>query len=1058
MAGETRSDDFDTSSLDGSWRIEGPAGTASLGVSATDAYLQIAVPAGGDYDAWGANTTKRVMQDAADADLTVSAGFLTMPTATQRYQMQGLLFEADANDYIRFDVHSAGSKLYAFAGVTTNGVSSNRIRRSIDADDADHLRVTRTGDTWRFEASGDGESWSVLGSFTYDLALTAAGVFAGSTDDDLAGPGYVARIDYFEVASDPILDEDASVGGDPVPTANDDAFTTAADTALVLTVASDLLGNDTDDDPLTVTGYGTPQFGTLTPSADGSTVTYTPNPGHSGPDSFSYTVSDGSHSDTATVTVTTEGAGGGEPAPTANDDAFTTAADTALVLTVASDLLGNDTDDDPLTVTGYGTPQFGTLTPSADGSTVTYTPNPGHSGPDSFSYTVSDGTHSDTATVTVTTEDDTPPPSQSLASDDFDTSGLDGSWRIEGPAGTASLGVSATDAYLQIAVPAGGDYDAWGANTTKRVMQDAADADLTVSAGFLTMPTATQRYQMQGLLFEADANDYIRFDVHSAGSRLYAFASVTQNGVSSSRIRLSVDADDADHLRVTRTGDTWRFEASGDGESWSVLGSFTYDLALTAAGVFAGSSDDDLAGPGYVARVDYFEVAGDPIVDEDASVGGDPAPTANDDAFTTAADTALVLTVASDLLGNDTDDDPLTVTGYGTPQFGTLTPSADGSTVTYTPNPGHSGADSFSYTVSDGSHSDTATVTVTTQGSGGTGPGIDVWYGPQQTFGQRGEAQVWINLLGRVEMAGLVALEYAHNGGAFTELAVGPDTRRLHDSGDFNIDVLFDDLDGTSADDVFTIRATYSDGSVETEDVVVDYVAGKLLGSQLRNRLGQRRYARQRRPGDGRSLDAYRQRPAPVDAGYDRLVAMGDAGWDNYEATLSFTGHDLSSVNPRGRDGGGFGFNMLWNGHTDNPVAGWDPKAGWEGVGSFWYEDGQWFIERYNGSSALELGKLFAVRGDELQRQDRGGAGRCVRPRLQAQGLGSGHGGTGELAGRGRRVVRCPGERFVPVECPLLRRDLRRYHGHRDRGKRYRARNRRQRQDGARRSLGRQSG
>ena len=92
---------------------------------------------------------------------------------------------------------------------------------------------------------------------------------------------------------------------------------------------------------------------------------------------------------------------------------------------------------------------------------------------------------------------------------------------------------------------------------------------------------------------------------------------------------------------------------------------------------FVLPGDDDLAGPGYVARVDYFEVAGDPITDEDASIGGDPAPTANDDAFTTAAGTALVLTVASDLLGNDTDDDPLTVTGYGTPQFGTLTPSAD---------------------------------------------------------------------------------------------------------------------------------------------------------------------------------------------------------------------------------------------------------------------------------------------------------------------------------------------------------------------------------------------
>ena len=201
-----------------------------------------------------------------------------------------------------------------------------------------------------------------------------------------------------------------------------------------------------------------------------------------------------------------------------------------------------------------------------------------------------------------------------------------------------------------------------------------------------------------------------------------------------------LDADDADHLRVTRTGDTWRFEASGDGESWSVLGSFTHDLALTAAGVFAGSTTTTSPARA-MSRGSTIEVAGDPIVDEDASVGGDPAPTANDDAFTTAADTALVLTVASDLLGNDTDDDPLTVTGYGTPQFGTLTPSADGSTVTYTPNPGHSGP------TASATPSPTAATTATPRPSpsrprsGGTGPRIDVWYGPEQTFGQRGEAQ-----------------------------------------------------------------------------------------------------------------------------------------------------------------------------------------------------------------------------------------------------------------------------------------------------------------------------
>src|SRR5207249_998314 len=84
------------------------------------------------------------------------------------------------------------------------------------------------------------------------------------------------------------------------------------------------------------------------------------------------------------------------------------------------------------------------------------------------------------------------------------------------------------------------------------------------------------------------------------------------------------------------------------------------------------------------------------------------APVANNDAVTTAEDTAVTIAV----LGNDTDidGDTLTVTGVSAPQHGSATSHPDG-TITYTPAANYNGADTFTYTISDG-HGGTAAATV----------------------------------------------------------------------------------------------------------------------------------------------------------------------------------------------------------------------------------------------------------------------------------------------------------------------------------------------------------
>ena len=86
-------------------------------------------------------------------------------------------------------------------------------------------------------------------------------------------------------------------------------------------------------------------------------------------------------------------------APIAVADSLTSPISSAVVISPAV-LLANDTDadHDPLTLSITKPPSHGTLVANADG-TLTYQPNLGYSGTDSFEYTASDGTASSAPAV-----------------------------------------------------------------------------------------------------------------------------------------------------------------------------------------------------------------------------------------------------------------------------------------------------------------------------------------------------------------------------------------------------------------------------------------------------------------------------------------------------------------------------------------------------------------------------------------------------------------------------------------------------------------------------------
>ena len=117
----------------------------------------------------------------------------------------------------------------------------------------------------------------------------------------------------------------------------------------------ELLANDgdIDGDALTFTAVGPAAHGTT--STNGTVVRYTPAPDYFGPDSFTYTVSDGTATATATVNVSVTNAA---DSPRANPDSATVIEDgTALVNVKSND---TDPDGDPLTVTSVSTAAHGT--------------------------------------------------------------------------------------------------------------------------------------------------------------------------------------------------------------------------------------------------------------------------------------------------------------------------------------------------------------------------------------------------------------------------------------------------------------------------------------------------------------------------------------------------------------------------------------------------------------------------------------------------------------------------------------------------------------------------
>lgn len=518
-----------------------------------------------------------------------------------------------------------------------------------------------------------------------------------------------------------------------------------------------------------------------------------------------------------------------------------------------------------------------------------------------------------------------------VVSDEFDGSELDGSvWRWVDPRGDSSVAV--TGSALELSVPGGVSHNLWtNQNWAPRVLQQVADGDFEIEAKF--DGPVTEKYQMQGLIAQQDTDRFVRTDIYHDGSSARIFVARFSEGKGTNLYDAAIPGGVPVWLRLARAGDEWTVRYSHDGQAWETAKTFSFSLALDELGLFAGNHHTTASSvPAFTASVDHFRNV--------ATIDPEPQPSAPVISDVTVEPTADAATVS---WTTDVDADshvahgPTTDYELGTVSDPTLTTShritLDNLDCATTYHYQAASTNDAGTTTTDD-----ATFTTTACPTDPDGPTIDAWYGPTQSFGQLGNAQRWVTILGNVTgSAGVDSLSYTLNGGLPQALTIGPNDRRLAEEGDFAIELDYQDL--RAGDNTVVITATDANGATAEATVTVDYTAGHIWPLPYSGSWSGQTLLDVAQPVDGRwSIQGDTIRTEQV--GYDRLLTLGDITWSDYEVETPIT---LHQVDPNGdgygwpSNGPALGLGLRWSGHG----GGEQPRQEYWPTGAFaWYQWG----------------------------------------------------------------------------------------------------------------------
>jgi len=465
-------------------------------------------------------------------------------------------------------------------------------------------------------------------------------------------------------------------------------------------------------------------------------------------------------------------------APVAIADIYTNSQNSALLVSVPG-LLANDSDPDgdPIFAVIVAPPTNGLVTVNADGS-FEYTPNVNFVGTDSFSYKATDGNlNSSNAVISIVVE----PVNQAATAnpDSFST-----------PSNT-TLTVTAPGVLAN-------DTDPEGGAMTAVLVTDVAHGTLTLN------PDGSFEY--------IPASGYIGFD-----SFTYA---ANDGGTDSAPVLVTLAVglgnvpvanpdnytlDQNEPLTVALVDGVLANDTSANPlTAFVVSGPQHGTLDFNADGTFTYTPDANYSGTdSFVYRAtDGTLVSGAAIVTFTVNFIDQP-PVANPDSYSATPDGVLTVDVLTGVLANDYDPEglPLTAVLVDDVTSGVLVLNADGS-FQYTPDISFVGADSFTYTATDGvTNSAPVTVSINVDASN------TVPVANNDSFDTNKNAPL------NVPAPGVLANDYDGDGNPLTAaLVTGP----AHGALTFNADgsFVYTPTNGFSGADSFTYKL--NDGTADS--------------------------------------------------------------------------------------------------------------------------------------------------------------------------------------------------------------------------------------------------
>ncbi|MFH4808502.1 tandem-95 repeat protein, partial [Vibrio diabolicus] len=535
-------------------------------------------------------------------------------------------------------------------------ITTEELLSNVDIDDADTLIVTNVtiesgngtlidnnDGSWTYipEADDDTEV-----SFSYDIIDDDGGVINGNANLDIK----------------PVND---------APIATNDAIQTDEDSQVVI----DVLANDSDieGDDLSITSASVSEKQGIVEIVDGKLV-FTPAENFNGNATISYTISDGELEDEAQVSVTVNSV---NDAPIALNDATITEEDTSVTINV----LPNDTDidGDTLSIESASVPSDQGQVEIIDGKLV-FTPTENFNGDAEITYTVTDGSLTDEATVKVTVNavNDTPVVESSIAdqtlAEDFTPYTIDLNTAfsdVDNVDGELSFSVSG-NSNIQVAIVNGiatftptADWN--GSETLTFTATDPSGESVSQTVNFTVAPVADIVADKATVVEDtATIIKVLDNDTFEGDDKVVSLD--TNNGPANGTVSVNPDGS------VTYTPN----------DNYHGTDSFTY--IVTSGGVSESTT----------VSVDVTPV--------------NDAPVAKDDTAITDEDTPVTI----DVLPNDTDvdGDTLSIESASVPETQGKVEIVDGKLV-FTPAENFNGDAEITYTVTDGQLTDEAKVTVT---------------------------------------------------------------------------------------------------------------------------------------------------------------------------------------------------------------------------------------------------------------------------------------------------------------------------------------------------------